>query len=93
MQLATAHRASGNVSRLQRRAFGRRMRRQITGDRNQDAPALVGVAPNGELSDPRFQHLVGMEARVLAGHCQRESAISRCGEWPRLKCRATSLAA
>jgi hypothetical protein len=40
------------------------MGRQIAGDRNQDVPALVGIAPNGELSDPRFQHLIGMEACV-----------------------------
>jgi hypothetical protein len=73
MQLAAAHQASGDVSRLQRRAFGRRMRRQIAGDRNQDVPALVGVAPNGELSDARFQHLAEMEAGVLAEHCPRKS--------------------
>ena len=42
---------SGDVSRLQRRAFGWRMGRQIAGDRNQDMPALVGIAPNSELSD------------------------------------------
>ena len=46
------------------------MGRQIAGDRNQDMPTLVGIAPNGELSDPRFQHLIGMEACVLAKHCQ-----------------------
>ena len=46
------------------------MRRQIAGDRNQNMLALVGIAPNGELSDPRFQHLIGMEAAVLAEHCQ-----------------------
>lgn len=70
MQLAALHQSSGYVRGLQRRAFGRRMGRQIAGDRNQDVPALVGIAPNGELSDPRFQHLIGMEAGVLAEHCQ-----------------------
>ena len=49
------------------------MRRQIAGDRNQDMPALVGIAPNGELSDPRFQHLIGVEACVLAEHRRRKS--------------------
>jgi len=48
------------------------MGRQIAGDRNQDMPTLVGIAPNGELSDPRFQHLIRMEACVLAEHCQRK---------------------
>ena len=70
VQLATTHQSLGYVSCLQRGAFGRRMGRQIPGDRNQDMPALVGIAPNGELSDPRFQHLIGMEARVLPQHCQ-----------------------
>jgi hypothetical protein len=54
MQLGAAHHSSGDVRRLQRRTFGRRIGRQITGDRNQDVQALVGIAPNGELSDPRF---------------------------------------
>ena len=49
------------------------MGRQIAGDRNQDVPALVGLARNGELSDARFEHLIGMEAGVLAEHCQRKS--------------------
>ncbi len=44
MQLAASHQAAGDVSRLQRRAFGRRMGGEIAGDRNEDVPALVGVA-------------------------------------------------
>ena len=48
------------------------MRRQIAGDCNQDVPALVGVTPNRELSDPCFEHLIGMERGVLAEHRQRK---------------------
>ena len=48
------------------------MRRQIARDRNQDMPALVGDAPNGELSGACFEHLIGMEAGVLAEHCSRK---------------------
>ena len=51
MKLAASHQAAGDVCRLQRRAFGRRMGGEIAGDRNEDVPALVGVAPNGELPD------------------------------------------
>jgi hypothetical protein len=49
------------------------MGRRIASDRNKDVPAFVGVAPNGELSAPRFQHLIGMKAGVIAEHCQRKS--------------------
>src|SRR4029077_10743752 len=38
------------------------MGREIAGNRNEDVPALVGVAPRGELPDSRLQHLIGMEA-------------------------------
>jgi hypothetical protein len=50
------------------------MGRQVAGGRNQDMPTLVGRAPNGELSHPRFQHLIRMKACVLAEHCQRKGA-------------------
>ena len=36
------------------------MRRQVASNRNEDVPALVGVAPHGELPDSRFQHLISM---------------------------------
>ena len=65
MQLAAPHQAERDVSRLQRSACGRRMGGQISGDRNEDVPALVGIAPDGELPDSRLQHLVSMKARVF----------------------------
>jgi hypothetical protein len=42
------------------------MSRKIAGNRNEDAPAFVGVAPRGELPDSRLQHLIGMEASIFA---------------------------
>ena len=77
MQLAAPHQAAGDVGRLQRRALGRRMGGEIAGDRDEDVPALVGVAPDGELPDPRLQHLVGMEARVFPQHRMRERGDQR----------------
>ena len=59
-------------ARLQRRAFGRRMGGEISGDRDEDVPALIGVAPKGELPDPRLQHLVRMEAGIFPKHRPRE---------------------
>ena len=48
------------------------MRGQIAGDRNEDVPGLVYVAPYCDLPDPRLQHLIRVEARVFAQHrkCQ-----------------------
>ena len=51
MQLAAPHQTPGDVGGLQRRAFGRRMGGEIAGDRNEDVPSLIGVAPAGELPD------------------------------------------
>jgi hypothetical protein len=39
---------------------------QVAGNRNEDAPAFVGVAPRGDLPDSRLQHLIGMEASIFA---------------------------
>lgn len=77
MKLAAPHQAPGDVGRLQRRAFGRRMGGEIAGDRNEDVPALIGVAPHGELLDSRLQHLVGMKARVFPQHRMRERGDQR----------------
>ena len=77
MQIAAPHQAAGDVSRLQRRALGRRMGGEISGDRNEDVPALVGVLPDGELPDSRLQHLVGMKARVFPQHCMRKRGDQR----------------
>jgi hypothetical protein len=79
MQLAASHQAAGDVRRLQRRAFGRRVGGEISGDRDEDVPALVGVAPNGELPDPRLQHLVRMEAGIFPQHRPRERGDQRLG--------------
>jgi len=55
MQLAAPHQAPGDVGPLQRRSLSRRMGRKIAGNRNEDVPALVGVAPSRELPDPGLQ--------------------------------------
>ena len=47
------------------------------GDRDEDVPALVGVAPNGELPDPRLQHLVRMEAGIFPKRRARERGDQR----------------
>ena len=54
MQLSAPHQAQGDVGRLQRCALGRRMRGEIAGDFDEDASALVGVAPDSELPDSRL---------------------------------------
>ena len=79
MQFAAPHQAPGDVGRLQRCAFGRRMGREIAGDRNEDVPALVGIAPYAELPDSRLQHLIGVEARIFAQHRARERGDQRLG--------------
>ena len=62
-----------------------------SGDRNEDVPALVGVAPYGELPDSRFQYLAGTKARVLRSTACASVAISaRC--MAQLRRRATSFA-
>ena len=72
MQFAAPHQALSNVGRLQRRAFGGRMRCKIAGSGYQDVPTLVCVAPYGELPNGRLQHLIGMKARVFAQNRTRE---------------------
>src|SRR5262245_12081682 len=49
------------------------MGRKISGNRNEDVPASVGVAPRRELANSRLQHLISMEARIFAQHraCER----------------------
>ena len=50
------------------------MGRKIAGNRNEDVPALVTIAPRGELPDSRLQHLVGMEASIFAQQCTLQTA-------------------
>ena len=54
MQLAAPHQPPGDVGRLQRRAFGRRVGRKIAYDRDENVSASVRIAPGGELTDPRL---------------------------------------
>jgi hypothetical protein len=46
---------------------------KIPGNRNEDVPASVGVAPRRELPNSRLQHLISMEACIFAQHrtCER----------------------
>src|ERR1700692_3312683 len=53
------------------------MRGDVAGDCDEDAPALVGIAPNPELPHPGLQHLVGMESGVFPKHCMRERGDQR----------------
>ena len=75
MQFAAQHQAPGDVGRLQRRTLCRRMGGKIAGNGYEDVPTLTGVAPPGELADPRLQHLIGMEARILA-----QQRTAQCGD-------------
>ena len=61
------------------------MRRDIAGDRDEDAQAFIRVAPEAELREPRLQHLVGVEARDSRSTASASVAISGCGEWPSAK--------
>ena len=66
MKLTAAHEPPGDVGRLQLGAFRRRMGSEIAGDRDEDMPALIAIAPLTELSHAGVQHLVGMETCILA---------------------------
>jgi hypothetical protein len=46
---------------------------KIAGNRNEDVPAFVGVAPLSELPDSRLQHLIGMETCIFAQQRMREA--------------------
>lgn len=48
------------------------MGRQITGNSDEDVPALVRAAPRAELPDSGLQHLIRMEARIFAEHRMRD---------------------
>src|SRR4029077_16149358 len=53
------------------------MGRQIAGNRDEDMPALVRVAPRAELLHSRLQHLIRMEACIFAQHRMRERGDQR----------------
>ena len=48
------------------------MRGKIAGDRNEDAPGLVCVAPYCDLPGSRLEHLLGVEARMT---CSRPRSV------------------
>jgi hypothetical protein len=66
MKRTAAHEPPGDVGCLQLGAFRRRMGSEIAGDRDEDMPALVGIAPLAELPHAGVQRLVGMETCILA---------------------------
>ena len=72
MKLAAAHQPAGNVSRLQKRAFGRRVGRQIPRNPDEDMPTLRRVAPLEKLPHACLKHLVGMKPRIFAQECMGE---------------------
>lgn len=53
------------------------MRREIAGNRDQDVPACVHVAPRAELPGSRLQHLICMEACIFAQHRTRKRSDQR----------------
>src|SRR6266404_8023881 len=65
MKLATAHQPTGDVGRLQQRALGRKMSRQIPCYGDKGMPSLVAVTPLAKLPHARLEHLIGMEAGIL----------------------------
>src|ERR1700740_9982 len=64
------------------------MGRQITGSRDEDVPALVRVAPRAELRHSRLQHLMRMEAGILAQYRMRERSRDRGGGYGEAAARA-----
>ena len=77
MQLATP--ASG-AGRCRLSAVPRvRTGREITGNRDEDVSALVGVAPCNELRDSCLHHLIGMETRIFVADVHSAIFGSRWG--------------
>ena len=65
MKLASPKQPPRNVGGLESGTLGRRVSRQVAGNRYENVPALVGVAPLTELTDPGFQHLIAVEACIF----------------------------
>lgn len=72
MQLTASHQPASDVGSLQHGTLGRRMSGEVAGNGYQDMPALSAIAPFAELPHPGFQHLVSMEARILAQQRPRQ---------------------
>ena len=79
MEFTAAQQSLRDVGGLKRRALGRRMGCKVARHRDQDVPALIGVAPLAELPHACLQHLIGVEARVLPKQRVRESCDERLG--------------
>src|SRR5215204_3852248 len=73
IELATAQQPLRDVGSLKGRALGWRMGCKVARYRDQDVPARSGVTPFTILPHARFQHLVGMETRILTEQTPRES--------------------
>jgi hypothetical protein len=79
VKFSAAHRPIGNVGRLQQRALGWRVGRQIPRGGNEDMPALVAIAPLVKLPHARLKHLVGVKTGILTEQRVRERRNQRFG--------------
>src|SRR6266446_1845546 len=79
MKLAAAHQPTGDVGRLQERALGRKMSRQIPCYGDKGMPSLVAVTPLAKLPHARLEHLIGMEAGILTQERLRKRRDQRIG--------------
>ena len=79
VKFSAAHQPIGYVGRLQQRALGRKMGRQIPRGGNKDMPALVAIAPLVKLPHARLEHLVGVKAGILTEERVRERRDQRFG--------------
>ena len=67
---------AGDVGALKCGALGRRMRREIAGDGDENMATLVPWAPFAELPDPGLEHLERMKSCILA----QEHVRQRCDQ-------------
>src|SRR3954468_156214 len=77
MEFAAAKQPLRDVGGLKRRALGGRMGCKVARNSDENVPTLIGVAPLAELPHAGFQHLIGMEARVLP----EQRVCKRCDEY------------
>src|SRR3954452_13856905 len=76
MEFDSAKQPLRDVGGLKRRALGGRMGCKVARNSDENVPTLIGVAPLAELPHAGFQHLIGMEARVLP----EQRVCKRCDE-------------
>ena len=79
MKFSAARQPTGYIGRLQQRALGWKVGRQIARDGNEDMPALVAIAPLVKLPHARLEHLVGVKASILTEERVRERRDQRFG--------------